>query len=486
MNAELFPSGKDREFSLFARPSAKEKAPKLSGEEDAMEPFRFHLFVCTQQKPEGVPSCPASGSWAVLEGLDREIQKRGLGHEVQLTTCGCMGLCDEGPVLVIYPEGVWYRRVQSSDVSEILDAHLLHHTSVSRLVWNDAPAMRAMSIEHGEKFRAAVAAREKAGTLPDRLDQMIRGYMPSRCILTALELDIFTAVGEGANAEQIGTKIHADARAASMLLNALVALGLLTKSRDVYSNTPEAARFFIQGSRDNHRNGLLHTANIWHRWSTLTDAVRLGTCIPINLGGTPEWTTHFIAGMDRNAKSRAPFLVQVLGTAGVRRILDLGGGSGAYSIAYAKASSEVRCEILDLPQVVPLTTDYIKKAGVSCQVSVRSGDMLTDNLGSGYDIILLNAICHMFSEEQNQQLFRRARQALAPNGRLVVQDFILNGDKTAPLHAALFSLNMLVGTDHGASYSETEYSGWMKNAGFEEISRIKLPGPSDLIVGLAK
>jgi len=456
-----------------------------------MEPFRFHLFVCTQQKPEGAPSCPASGSLAVLEGLDREVQKRGLSPDVQLTTCGCMGLCDEDPVMVVYPEGVWYRRVQSSDVSEIVDAHLLHEKPVNRLVWNDAPAMRAMSIEHGEKFRAAMAAREKAGTLPDRLDQMIRGYMPSRCILTALELDIFTAIGEGANAEQIGTRIHANARAAEMLLNALVALGLVTKSGGIYSNTPESARFFVQDSKDNHRNGLLHTANIWHRWSTLTDAVRHGTCIPIDprnnaRDSRPKWTLNFIVGMDRNAKARAPLLVQALGTAGVRRILDLGGGSGAYSIAFAKASSDVWCEIFDVPEVVPLTSEYVNKAGVSAQVSLRSGDMLTDDLGSGYNIIMLNAICHMFSEEQNQQLFRRARQALAPNGRLVLQDFILNRDKTGPLHAALFSLNMLVATDHGASYSETEYSGWMKNAGFADISGVKLPGPSGVIVGLVK
>jgi len=456
-----------------------------------MEPFRFHLFVCTQQKPEGVPSCPASGSLAVLEGLDREVQKRGLSPDVQLTTCGCMGLCDEGSVMVVCPEGVWYRRVQPSDVGEIIDAHLLHDKPVNRLVWNDAPTMRAMSIEHGEKFRAAMAAREKAGTLPDRLDQMIRGYMPSRCILTALELDIFTAIGEGANAEQIGARIHANARAAEMLLNALVALGLVTKSGGIYSNTPESARFFVQDSKVNHRNGLLHTANIWHRWSTLTDAVRHGTCIPIDprnnaRDSRPKWTLNFIVGMDRNAKARAPLLVQALGTAGVRRILDLGGGSGAYSIAFAKASSDVWCEIFDVPEVVPLTSEYVNKAGVSAQVSLRSGDMLTDDLGSGYNIIMLNAICHMFSEEQNQQLFRRARQALAPNGRLVVQDFILNPDKTGPQHAALFSLNMLVATDHGASYSETEYFGWMKNAGFADISRIKLPGPSGLIVGLAK
>ncbi len=451
-----------------------------------MEPFRLHLFVCTQQKPEGVTSCPARGSCAVLDGLDREIQARGLNADVQLTTCGCMGLCDEGPVMVVYPAGVWYRHVQPSDVPEIVDAHMHNGQPVARLVWNDAPAMKAMAVDHGQKFREAMAARDKAGALPDRLDQMIRGYWPSRCILTALELDIFTAVGDGANPEQIGAKIRANARAVAMLLNALVSLGLLIKRGDEYHNTPESARFFVQGSKDNHRNGLLHIANIWHRWSTLTDAVRRGTRVPIERGGTPEWTRDFIAAMQRNAKDRAPHLVKALGAAGVRRILDLGGGSGAYSIAFAKASAEVRCEILDLPEVVPLAADYVGKAGVSAQVSLRGGDMLSAELGSGYDLILLNAICHMFSEEQNRGLFRRIRQALAPHGRLAMQDFILNPDKTSPQWAALFSLNMLVATEGGASYSEIEYTRWMKDAGFAEVSRINLPGPSDVIVGQAK
>ncbi|MFZ0800294.1 MAG: methyltransferase [Terriglobales bacterium] len=450
-----------------------------------MEPFRFHLFVCTQQKPEGVPSCPASGSFAVLGALDREIQTRGLNHDVQLTTCGCMGLCDEGPVMVVYPDGVWYRHVQPSDVSELVGTHLRDGKPVDRLAWNDAPAMKAMAVEHGEKFRAAMAAREKAGTLPDRLDQMIRGFMPSRCMLTALELDIFTAVGDGANAQQIGTRINANARAAGMLLNALVALGLLSKSGDNYQNTPESARFFVQGSKDNHRNGLLHTANIWHRWSTLTDAVRSGTRVTNDRDDAPEWTRDFIAGMQRNAKDRAPLVVKALGTAGVRRILDLGGGSGAYSIAFAKACPEVQCEILDIPEVVPLTAEYVRQAGVLEQVGIRAGDMLQDAFDSGYDIIMLNAICHMFSEEQNRDIFLRARHALAPSGRLVVQDFILNPDKTGPQQAALFSLNMLVNTDGGASYCEFEYANWMKAAGFSEVCRINLPGPSSLMVGQA-
>ena len=79
-----------------------------------MEPFRFHLFICTQRKPEGVSCCPSKGALAVLEELNREIQARGLNSDVQLTTCGCMGLCDEGPIMIVYPAGVWYRPVQSS------------------------------------------------------------------------------------------------------------------------------------------------------------------------------------------------------------------------------------------------------------------------------------------------------------------------------------------------------------------------------------
>jgi len=454
--------------------------------ENAMEPFRVHLFVCTQQKPEGVPSCAASGSLAVLDTLDREIEARSLRGKVQVTTSGCMGLCDEGPIMLVYPGGIWYRRVKPSDVAEIAGRHLCEGKPVNRLLWKDASAMRGMSIEHGEKFREAMAAREKAGTLPDHLYQMIRGFMTSRCVLTALELNIFSAVGEGADAEQIAALIHANARAAEILLNALVALGLLSKSGAHYKNTPDSARYFVQGSRDNHRDGLLHTANIWHRWSTLTDAVRRGGRIPIERSDTPEWTCNFIAGMQQNAKDRAPLVVKALGIDGVYRILDLGGGSGVYSIAFAKASSSVKCEILDLPEVVPLTTDYVGRAGVSAQINIRAGNMLHDDLGSGYDIIMLNAICHMFSEQQNQSLFLRARQALAPNGRLAVQDFILNPEKTGPQQAAIFSVNMLVGTDAGASYSELEYTRWMQAAGFPEVHRIALPGPSGLIVGQLK
>ena len=340
-----------------------------------------------------------------------------------------------------------------------------------------------MADAHGKKSPREIADRKNAAELPDHLSQMVRGYMPSRCILTALELDIFTVIGGGATAEQLASKINTNTRATEILLNALVALGLLTKKGKEYRNMAESERFFTQRSKDNHRSGLLHVTNIWHHWSTLTEIVRTGRRIPVAGDGTAQWTRNFIAAMQHNARDRAPLVVEALGTEGVHRILDLGGGSGIYSIAFAQASREAKCEILDLPGVVPLTREYVAKAGLSAQIVVRAGDMLHDDLGSGYDLITLNAICHMFSEKQNMELFRRARLALAPKGRLAVQDFILNTDKTGPPHAALFSVNMLVGTDAGASYSESEYASWMKEAGFSLIRRIDMRGPSDLIVG---
>lgn len=329
-----------------------------------------------------------------------------------------------------------------------------------------------------------MGTRDPVAVLPEHLEQTIRGFMASRCLLTALELDIFTAVGNGATAEQVAKKTETNTRGMTMLLNALVALRLLSKNVSEYKNTPESARFFVQGSKDNQRDGLLHTANIWHRWSTLTEAVRCGTKVALKGTDSSKWTQNFIAGMERNAKLRAPLVVNAIGTAGVRRVLDLGGGSGAYSIAFAKASPTVQCAIIDLPGVAPLTADYVRNAGASGQISIRAGDMLQDDLGSGYDLIMLNAICHMFSEQQNRELFSRARQALAPHGRLAVQDFILDADKTGPPQAALFALNMLVGTDSGTTYTEREYTDWMKACGFSQVTRINLPGPSDLIVGV--
>lgn len=445
-----------------------------------MEPFRYHVFVCMQQKAEGIQCCSASGSSQVLDTLHRELSSRGLSDDVQVTTCACLGTCNHGPVMIVYPEGAWYSGVKPEDVSEIVGSHLASGKVLTRLVRTDTDAMKSEILEHRKQYLAALKARDEAGVLPDEVNETIRGFMSSRAVLTALELDLFSAVCGGTYAKGVAGKIGSDERATEMLLNALVSLGLLEKKNDIFHNTRVSGRFFVEGSQDNARPGLLHTANLWKRWSTLTECVRAGTSV--GQKGDGESVGTFIAAMDRNARERAPFVVNAVGTDEIRRMLDLGGGSAAYSIAFARAHPELRAEVLDLPDVIPIAQQHIRKAGLSERIIVRSGDMLTSPFGEKFDLILISAICHMFSPEQNRGLFDRAHAALGPSGRLVVQDFILDPDKTSPRFAALFSLNMLVGTRAGSSYSEPEYEKWLNAAGFRDIRRVRLPGPSGLMI----
>ena len=179
---------------------------------------------------------------------------------------------------------------------------------------------------------------------------------------------------------------------------------------------------------------MLHTAHLWQRWSTLTDCVRAGTAVARDeiAGRGEDWTEAFIAAMHRNASERAPLVVRAVGAENVRRMLDVGGGSGAYSIAFAQANSALRADILDLAAVEPIAQRHIQEAGVADRVKVRAGDLRSDRLGEGYDLVFVSAICHMLSPAENLDLLRRCREALAPGGRVVIQDFILEADKTAP------------------------------------------------------
>ena len=447
-----------------------------------MEPFRYHLFVCNQQKPEGVPSCSASGSGKLLAALQRELGRRQLDREVQVTTSGCLGLCDGSPVMVTYPDGTWYSKVGPDDIPEIVDAHLHHGRPVTRLQRTDSAGMKAEINEHRDNYLAMLKAKDEAGILPDDLNEMIRAFMPSRAILTALELDVFTIIGEGSSAQHVAHRIGASTHSTESLLNALASLNLLTKSDGQFQNTVLSARFLAETSPDSARPALMHTANLWHRWSGLTDCLLKGTGSEAERGASD--VKSFIAAMDRNARERASSVVKAVGTDGIRSMLDLGGGSGAYSIAFAKASPSLRSMVFDLPEVTKIAKEHIAKAGLSDRISLRAGEMLSDPLGEGYDLVLLSAISHMFPPEQNQALYKRAHQALAPGGRIVIQDFILEPCKTRPRFAALFALNMLVGTKAGSCYSEPEFRAWLESAGFQNVQRIRLPGPSGLIVAL--
>ncbi len=449
-----------------------------------MEPFRRHIYICSQTKPEGAPSCTANGSLAVIDAMRREIAQQGLSAEVQVTTCGSLGLCTRGPNMVVYPEGVWYSGVKPADVTQIVREHLGAGRVVERLLSGEQHAVRAELDDNKKKMLAAARARDEAGALPDDLHRAFNGFRESRVLLTGIELDVFSAVGTGGDAQAVAGKLGTDPRATESLLNALVALEVLEKRDGVFTNSPAAARYLAAGGEHDSRAALMHTAHLWSRWTTLTDCVRQGTAQTAGYGRQPDGdrTEAFIAAMHKNARLRAPLVVRALGLEGVRRVLDLGGGSGAYSIAFAEARPDLSAEVLDLASVVPIAQRHIDAAGLAGRVQTRVGDLGDDAYGSGYDVVFVSAICHMNSPEENVAMFRKALAALAPSGRLVIQDFVLNADKTGPKTGVLFALNMLVGTRVGSAYSEQEYVAWLRDAGFAEARRVPLPGPTDLMI----
>jgi predicted O-methyltransferase YrrM len=319
----------------------------------------------------------------------------------------------------------------------------------------------------------------------DELNETARAFMESRVLLSAIELDVFSAVSDPATATQVAARLGTDPRATETLLNALTAMGLLLKAGGVFSNGPQAARYLAQGSPDDARAALLHTVNLWDRWSTLTACVRAGTAVSHQEMARrgDGWTVPFIAAMHRNALARAPLVVRAIDAAGVRRMIDVGGGSGAYAIAFAGAAPELRAEIFDLAPVVKIAQQHIDAAGLGDRVTTRVGDLRVDELGAGHDLVLLSAICHMLSPDENRDLLRRAWRALAPGGRIVIQDSIMSDDKTTPRGGALFAINMLVGTPAGGVYSEAEYCAWLREAGCSGAGAVPIPGPTSLVVG---
>jgi (2Fe-2S) ferredoxin/predicted O-methyltransferase YrrM len=449
-------------------------------------PFARHVLVCTQDKPDGVPCCARKGGPQLLEALRAEVQGQGLADDVLVTGCGCLGLCERGPNVVVYPEGRWYTEVGPEEAQRIAREHLAAGEPLGGRGDPDDDTIRREVAAHRARVRQILAARAKAGVLPDELNALLRGFQPSRAALTAVELDLFSAVADGASADEVASRRQTHPRATEALLNALVALGLLEKQDGRFRNGEWASLYLRAEAPHDSRAALMHSVHLWPRWSTLTECVREGPAVAFNemAARGQDWTEAFIAAMHKNATARAQPVVSALDLEGVRRVLDLGGGSGAYAMAFARGRPEIEVTVFDLPTVTPLTRRYVGGSGMEDRIHTRDGDLRTDSYGTGFDLVFVSAICHMNGPGENRDMLRKVKDALAPGGRVVIQDFILNEEKTAPTLAALFALNMLVGTREGSAYSDAEYAAWLTEVGFVDVGKVELPGPTDLMVAL--
>jgi precorrin-6B methylase 2 len=321
-----------------------------------------------------------------------------------------------------------------------------------------------------------------------RIMELSRAFQASRVFLTGYEMDVFSVLGdEEKTSYEVASAIGADRRGTNRLLNALCALDLLTKSAERYANTPVAAKYLVKGKPD-YQFGLMHTVHLWDSWTTLTKAVRKGGTVvkrPVDESGR-EWVEAFIGAMHGRAKAEAPIVVGKIDLTGVSRVLDVGGGSGAFSMSFVRAKEDLKATVFDLPNVLPLTRRYIEEAGFSEKISTVPGNYHENELGTGFDLVFLSAIIHANSFDQNQELVHKAGRALNPGGRIVISDFIMEENRFQPMAGAFFALNMLTGTPGGDTFTELEIKGWMEKAGIHFTERIDLARGNGLMIGTKK
>jgi 2-polyprenyl-3-methyl-5-hydroxy-6-metoxy-1,4-benzoquinol methylase len=329
--------------------------------------------------------------------------------------------------------------------------------------------------------------KDKLMDSPESISKFVRQFQSIRILLTAFELDIFSRIGHNAmTAEQVAERIKTNPRATDRLLNALCVLGLLDKHGNTFSNNPVSGKYLVRGA-PGYMAGLMHQVHLWDTWTTLTECVKKGTSVldrPDKVNDRdPEYLQAFIDAMHYRAKDNAAEIVSKINLDGVKRVLDVGGGSGVYSMAFVKAGKNISATVFDLSNVIPITNEYIQKEKMIGKIDTVVGDYNKDDLPGGYDIVFLSAIVHSNSILENQILVNKCSSALNPGGRIIIKDQVMDESRTNPAGGALFSLNMLVNTRAGDTFTEREIKEWLDHAGIRFEETVEIRGQDSMVIG---
>jgi len=319
---------------------------------------------------------------------------------------------------------------------------------------------------------------------PLALLEGVAAFMGSRAILSASELDLFTFLHRSpATASGVAEACGLDSRATARLLDCLSSLGLLEKTEQTYRTTDLGA-FFSSDHPHTLLPMVLHLNRQWRLWSDLTQAIRQGGRVDLRAGADfqGEDQKNFIAAMDVAGRDLAREIASSFDASRFDKLLDLGGASGTYTIAFLERNPGLRAVLFDLPEVIPLAEKSILGQGLGQRVEFVAGDFYQDELPGGCDLALLSAIIHQNGPEENVALYRKVLRALRPGGTLLIRDYIMDPSRTKPLGGALFALNMLVSTPRGDTYTFEEVKESLETAGFREVRQIRSGERMDSLV----
>jgi SAM-dependent methyltransferase len=308
--------------------------------------------------------------------------------------------------------------------------------------------------------------------MPDRQQilEIINGFRPACVLGAAAELDLWTALSDQPlTAEQLAEKLVCNLRAITMLLDAVVALQLLEKHDNRYSVPSELRGWLIEGQPETVLPMLRHAMSISRSWSQLAWVAKAGIPMPRpdSIRGPMADRASFIAAMHTVSGPMADGLVAQLGPLRFRRLLDVGGASGTWTLAFLRAVPSAMATIFDLPDAIEQARQRLAGTEFASRVTLVSGDFYVDDLPGDADFAWVSAICHQHSRRRNRGLFAKVYRALVPGGCIAIRDVVMEPCRTKPREGALFAINMLVNTDDGGTFTFEEYAADLRAAGFE-------------------
>ena len=319
---------------------------------------------------------------------------------------------------------------------------------------------------------------------PEPIVRIAQGFMAAKLMFAANELGLFEALSDApADLDALASRTGLTRRSTRIAADAMVALELLERSGDDYRNAPVAERF-LTGER-----GLQPLLRHWDQisyptWQSLTTALATGppqeaTALP------PEKQQIMCAGIEAILAGPSKALAQVVDFSAHRRLLDIGCGTGSWTITALRHHPRLRATLVDLPVVADIAKQRIGAEGLADRADVVAGDALADPLPRGHDVVLVANLVHYFAPETNRELLRRIRAAAATGTRLLLADFWTDPTHTQPVPAALMAGEFAVHVPEGDVYSVDEVRGWLPDTGWRFEAHQPLAGPQSLITALA-
>ena len=318
---------------------------------------------------------------------------------------------------------------------------------------------------------------------PQLFFQTANSYQRTEALKAAVELEVFTAIGEGRETvPEIAKRCQTSERGMRILCDFLCIMALLNKDGQRYSLTLDSA-VFLNGNSPAYLGGTLEfllSPELTAGFKNIAEAVRKGGTIMPDEGTVtaenPIWV-KFARAMVPMMAMPAQLLAKLVDDAADRklRVLDIAAGHGLYGIAFAKNNPLTEVTALDWPKVLEVATENAAAAGVSDRHSTIAGSAFDVDYGAGYDVVLLTNFLHHFDPPTNEKLLRKVHAALADGGRAVTLEFVPNDDRISPPEAAGFSMMMLGGTPAGDAYTFAELERMASNAGFARSELHQLP-----------